>query len=259
MNKVLWFSRHPMTEEQKASLGECEITQVNKSIRSAKELEQEISENDIIAIVAPPDLQKQFVELANGKPVITAVSERVLIPQPDGTEDKVAFQFKKWEQIKKFDIEKKTFDMDEYKEENSLRPIFGDSKDDRTKVLWFSRHPMSEEQEASLGDCKITQINKSINSAYELKEEIDNNDIIAIVAPPELQKQFIDLADGKPVIMAVNDRVLVPQPDGSEDKVEFHFNRWEQFTKFDIEKEDFILGKENNASIKDEKDDFDER
>ena len=61
MNKVLWFSRHPMTEEQKASLGECEITQVNKSIRSAKELEQEISENDIIA-VSYTHLFSSFIE-----------------------------------------------------------------------------------------------------------------------------------------------------------------------------------------------------
>lgn len=80
--------------------------------------------------------------------------------------------------------------------------------------------------------------------------------MIAIVAPPELQSQFIKLADGKPVIMAVNDRVLVPQIDG-EDKVEFHFNKWEQFTKFEIEKEEFTLDSlENNIS---ENSDLEER
>lgn len=46
-------------------------------------------------------------------------------------------------------------------------------KKDNLKVLWFSRHPMSEEQRASLGDCEITQINRSINSAEELKTEIE--------------------------------------------------------------------------------------
>ena len=43
--------------------------------------------------------------------------------------------------------------------------------------------------------------------------------------------------------MAVNDRVLVPQPDGSEDKVEFKFNKWEQIKEIKIEKEDFNFDK----------------
>ena len=86
--KVLWFSRHAMTEEQKNSLGDVEINQINKTIHSAKELKAEIEANDIIAIVAPIELQREFLELAGDKPVITAVNDRVLVPQQDGTEDK---------------------------------------------------------------------------------------------------------------------------------------------------------------------------
>ena len=108
------------------------------------------------------------------------------------------------------------------------------------KVFWFSRHEMSAEQLAALGDVEVTQINRSISSAYELEDEIKAADIVAIVAPINLQQQFLKLAAGKPVIMAVNDRRLIPQPDG-EDKVEFHFVKWEQLDEIIIKKHDFVV------------------
>lgn len=111
----------------------------------------------------------------------------------------------------------------------------------RKKIMWFSRHEMTQEQRAALGDCEIVQVNKTINSAYELQNEIDACDIIAIVAPINLQQQFLKLANDKPVIMAVNDRVLVPQDDGSEDKVEFRFVKWEQLDRIEIVKHDFVM------------------
>ena len=107
------------------------------------------------------------------------------------------------------------------------------------KILWFSRHKMTTEQKLALGDVEIMQINKTINSAYELKDEIDECDIIAIVAPINLQQQFLKLAEGKPVIMAVNDRVLIDQENGSESKVEFRFIKWERLLKIEVQKEDF--------------------
>ena len=117
------------------------------------------------------------------------------------------------------------------------------------KVLWFSRHEMTDEQRAALGDVEIKQINKSINSAYELKDEINECDIIAIVAPIDLQQQFLKLAGDKPVIMAVNDRVLIPQQDGTEDKVAFKFVKWEQLLKIEIVKQDFSLN-ENSRFLR---------
>lgn len=109
------------------------------------------------------------------------------------------------------------------------------------KVLWFSRHEMTSEQRKALGDCEIMQINKTINSAYEVKNEIDACDIIAIVAPINLQQQFLQLAGEKPVIMAVNNRILVPQEDGTEDKVSFQFVKWERLIEIKIVKEDFCI------------------
>ena len=111
----------------------------------------------------------------------------------------------------------------------------------KKKVLWFSRHEMTPEQRAALGDVEIIQVNKTAQSAYELQDEINECDIIAIVAPINLQQQFIKLANGKPVIMAVNDRVLIKQVDGTEDKAEFRFVKWERLIRIDIVKEDFIM------------------
>ena len=109
------------------------------------------------------------------------------------------------------------------------------------KVLWFSRHEMTPKQKAALGDVEIMQVNKTIMSAYEIKEEIDQCDIIAIVAPINLQQQFLKLARDKPVIMAVNDRVLIPQEDGTEDKVVFQFVKWERLLEIVIRKDDFVI------------------
>lgn len=112
---------------------------------------------------------------------------------------------------------------------------------EKKKVLWFSRHEMTEDQRVALGNAEIIQVNRTINSAYELQAEIEECDIIAIVAPINLQQQFLKLAGDKPVIMAVNDRVLVPQEDGSEDKVEFRFVKWERLIKIEVVKENFII------------------
>ena len=113
ITKVLWFSRHEMSIEQLASLkrklGEIELMQVNKTISSARELQSEIDECDVIAIVAPIGLQAEFIRLANGKPVISAVSDRIIVKSEDGSEDKVNFVFKCWEQLEKIEVVKSLF------------------------------------------------------------------------------------------------------------------------------------------------------
>lgn len=104
----------------------------------------------------------------------------------------------------------------------------------KKRVMWFSRHDMTESQMKALGDCEITKIDRTIQSAYELEKEISEHDVIAIVAPINLQAQFIKIAGNKPVIMAVNDRIL--KDDGS---YEFVFNKWEQIDKIEVIKHDY--------------------
>ena len=109
------------------------------------------------------------------------------------------------------------------------------------KVLWFSRHTMTAEQLGALGTVReIVQCDGTISSAWELAEEINDCDIIAIVAPINLQQQFLKLAGDKPVIMALSERVITPDPEGGESKVEFVFQKWERLVKIEVEKEDFI-------------------
>lgn len=105
-------------------------------------------------------------------------------------------------------------------------------------VLWFSRHDMTEEQIDALvdiyGPIQIHQINKTVKSANELENEIKNSDVVAVVAPIELQAEFLKVADGIPVISCRNKRILIQNQEGTETKVEFAFNGWYEIEKIDI-------------------------
>ena len=105
-------------------------------------------------------------------------------------------------------------------------------------VLWFSRHDMTEEQIDALvdiyGPIQIHQINKTVKSASELENEIKNSDVVAVVAPIELQAEFLKVADGIPVISCRNKRILIQNQEGTETKVEFAFNGWYKIEKIDI-------------------------
>ncbi|MSU08199.1 hypothetical protein FYJ84_04220 [Veillonellaceae bacterium WCA-693-APC-5D-A] len=107
-----------------------------------------------------------------------------------------------------------------------------------TKVLWFSRHLMQVAQMQALmdklGDVDITQVNKSIQSAQDIAQEIEAHDIIAVVAPPNLLAGILRIAGDKPVITAKMGRTILP--DGS---VEMPFEKWERVLRVDIVKEDF--------------------
>ena len=81
------------------------------------------------------------------------------------------------------------------------------------KVLWFSRHELSNGQLEDLKsiygqNLSITQVNRTIKSAFELKSEVEEHDVIAVVAPLPLQAEFLKLAGEKPVIFCKNDRVF---------------------------------------------------
>lgn len=106
------------------------------------------------------------------------------------------------------------------------------------KVLWFSRHEMTNDQKADLhriyGDLTLTQVSKTIQNAYELQNDVAEHDVIAIVAPVNLHEQFLKIAAGKPVISCRNKRVLIKNPDGGEDKVEFVFDGWFQIDEVKV-------------------------
>ena len=108
------------------------------------------------------------------------------------------------------------------------------------KVLWFSRHTMTPEQLAALGPVKeVIQIDGTINTAFELEEDIRGCDIIAIVAPINLQTQFLKLAGDRPVITAISERRVIEREGGDND-VEFVFQKWMRIKKIEVVTEDFI-------------------
>lgn len=109
------------------------------------------------------------------------------------------------------------------------------------RVLWFSRHTMTKEQLAALGPVKeVVQCDGTINTAFELEEDIKGCDIVAIVAPINLQAQFLKIAGDKPVITAISERVLTKDEEGGESKVTFVFRKWERIKKIEVVTEDFI-------------------
>lgn len=112
-----------------------------------------------------------------------------------------------------------------------------------TKVLWFSRHQMTEDQQAALvaklGEIEIVQVDRTIQSAFELTEEVEACDVIAIVAPINLQAQFLKLAKDKPVIIAQTKRELVKSADGEESKAIFIFDGWKRLEKIEVVMTDF--------------------
>ena len=109
------------------------------------------------------------------------------------------------------------------------------------RVLWFSRHDMTDEQFTALGPVKeVLKIDGTINNAWELQEDINNCDIIAIVAPINIQAQFLKIAGDKPVITAISERVLTEDEEGGESKVTFVFRKWERIKKIEVVTEDFI-------------------
>ena len=115
--KVLWFSRHTMTDAQhdaaviaiakyfKNDLQETGIiiTQISETINNVSEI-QDLDGYDVYAIVAPIALQQQFLRVAGEKPVIMAKSNRVITKNPEGGEDKISFVFDKWERIKRIEV-----------------------------------------------------------------------------------------------------------------------------------------------------------
>jgi len=108
------------------------------------------------------------------------------------------------------------------------------------KVLWFSRHEMTSAQlgalEKKLGSVELTQVNKTVQHASELAEEIAAADVVAIVAPIGLQAEFLRLAGEKPVIVALSERRQI-----DPDNFEFVFLKWERLEKIEVVKSDFAV------------------
>lgn len=101
------------------------------------------------------------------------------------------------------------------------------------KVLWFSRHELNEDQLHGLArvaedGVKVTTINETVSSAAQVADLGRDFDILAVVLPTDLLAGLMEiLPPGKMVVVAKNKRVLLKNPDGTEDKVKFIYDGWD--------------------------------
>ena len=114
MKKILWISRHVMTNEQTERLrklyGEFEVENYDGTVESIGQLKEQIERCDVIAAVLPALLLSELVKIADGKPVLQAVSGRVRtgkeVQVRDGVfEETYEFRHLYWQEIEKMEME----------------------------------------------------------------------------------------------------------------------------------------------------------
>lgn len=116
MTRILWLSRHTMTQEQKAELnriyGEVEIKQYNQSVTGWKDVVEQGEDCDILAVVLPPAILADLTNPRNNaKPVIRAIANRVptgntvVNPATGKEEQEFKFEHVGWERVKKVTVE----------------------------------------------------------------------------------------------------------------------------------------------------------
>ena len=112
--KILWLSRHDMTDEQvndlKRIYGEVEITKLDKTIKTAEDILDGADNFDIFAVVLPIDLVADLFSKTD-KEIITAKSERVRLdntvfnPATQKEEPQYKFKHVGWDKYKDVKIE----------------------------------------------------------------------------------------------------------------------------------------------------------
>ena len=116
MTKVLWLSRHIMTEAQLADLkriyGEVEVKTCDKTVNSWKDVVEAGEDCDVLAVVLPPSFLGDLTNPRNNtKPVIRAISNRVptgktvVNPATGKEEAEYRFEHAGWERVKRIVVE----------------------------------------------------------------------------------------------------------------------------------------------------------
>ncbi|MDO5558396.1 MAG: hypothetical protein Q4F95_02230 [Oscillospiraceae bacterium] len=113
--KILWLSRHDMTDAQKADLdriyGECEVKKYSQTVTSFRDVLDAGADCDVLAVVLPPNIIGDLVNPRNNdKPVIRAIANRIetggtIINPATGKEEKeFKFEHAGWEHVIKIEI-----------------------------------------------------------------------------------------------------------------------------------------------------------
>lgn len=114
--RVLWFSRHTMTQDQLDDLrriyGEdLEVKQASSTAVSYKDILTVGDDCDVLAVVLPPALLADLTNPRNNqKPVIRAIANRVatgnqvINPATGKLEDEFKFVHAGWEKVVKIEV-----------------------------------------------------------------------------------------------------------------------------------------------------------
>lgn len=115
MTKILWLSRHTMTEAQIADLnriyGEIEVKTFDQSVSGWKDVVEAGADCDVMAVVLPPAILADLTNPRNNtKPVIRAKANRVptgntiVNPATGKEETEYRFEHAGWEKVVKIEV-----------------------------------------------------------------------------------------------------------------------------------------------------------
>lgn len=115
MTKILWLSRHTLTEAQVTDLnriyGEIEVKNFNQYISGWKDVVDAGADCDILAVVLPPAILADLINPRNNnKPVIRAKANRVptgnttVNPATGKEETEYRFAHAGWERVVKIEV-----------------------------------------------------------------------------------------------------------------------------------------------------------
>lgn len=115
MKRILWVSRHKMTQGQlddlKRIYGEFELVKFDQTVNDIREVVEAGKDCDILAVVLPPALLADLVNPRNNeKPVIRAIASRVetgnkILNSATGKKElEYKFVHVSWEQVLKIEI-----------------------------------------------------------------------------------------------------------------------------------------------------------
>lgn len=114
------------------------------------------------------------------------------------------------------------------------------------KVLWFSRHNMTDDQINDLkrifgSDITINHVSANAVSWRDVVEAGANDDVLAVVLPPALLADLTNPRNNqKPVIRAIANRVATgnqvinPATGKLEDEFKFVHAGWEKVVKIEV-------------------------
>ena len=108
-------------------------------------------------------------------------------------------------------------------------------------VLWISRHSMTPEQRSDLerimgGPVCLRPWRETVSDIADLASAMREADAVAAVLPPELLAGLLRLAQGKPVFIAVSERLPTGQmAENSEPEFAFVHRCWRQLLRLEIE------------------------